>query len=636
MMKRLFGILSALALFVVVSCAPEDVVDTGVSNVTNPMRDKSVYYKGETVDFRFETTAAWTAELEFKQGEGWAQIVRTTGSEKAGKGSVRLNFDANETGEQRNVILWVRVNGKTDVFGMEFKQAAKPESSAMSEYLNAYMDEILQKDYLWNEEYCALERDLTVPYGDFLYTHLSKLGETNIEDGGYYRAYSSNSGKRYIYSYIQEVDNTAAKSAMTKADALPSAYGLGIGPLFASPTGQNDDIYLTVGYVYRESPADIAGLRKGDNIYAVAKGNGNPVTITRANYQDYMRELFSSPSGTYNLMFARYDEPTEDEPGVYPLNRNNAVEITTQTYGYDPILYAAYLKKADITTSEDTDNWPDFCIGYLAMESFDLGAQFVLEDQLKQFAEAGINELVLDFSFCVGGVVDQACYLASSIVGAANHDKVFFTALFNDDTREDWTFGRNNPNLPEEKTVGTGPDFGLERVWIIVSENTASAAELIINALKSSAVNFPVTLIGSRTEGKNVGMEVSYVDYGTRRFEFAPITYWGLNADGDKGPANGFLPEDNNLMNNQNSSYDDDVINIFPYTFGDWGNFDFNRPFYYIFCDIVGEERPQDKFESEPVKSAVCGPAMPGAEPLASTGVRKTPGRYGSIIYRNN
>ena len=633
-MKRLFGILTALAVFAAVSCSPEAVFDTGVSNITNPMEGKSVYYKGATVNLRFETQAAWTAELEFKQGEGWAQIIRTTNETKAGNGSVRLNFDANESGQERNVTLWIRVNGKTDNYSLEFRQAAMPESSAMSEFLNAQMDEILMKDYLWNEAYIGLERDLTVSYGDFLYTHLSQLGETNIEDGGYYRAYSSNSGKRYIYSYIQEITDPASKAPVTKADVLPSTFGLGIGPLFASPTGQDDNIYLTVGYVYRGSPAETAGLRKGDNIYAVAKGNGNPVTITRSNYQDYMKELFSSPSGTYNLMFARYDAPTEDNPGVYPLNRNNAVEITAQSYGYDPILYAAYLKKADITTSENTENWPDFCIGYLAMESFDLGAQFVLEDQLRQFAEAGITELVLDFSFCVGGVVDQACYLASSIVGEANLDKVFFTALFNDGTTEDWTFRRNNPNFAVEQTVGVGPDFGLERVWIIVSENTASAAELIINACKSQAVNFPVTLIGSRTEGKNVGMEVSTINYGTRQFEFAPITYWGLNADGDKGPADGFLPSEENLMNNQNSSYEDDVINIFPYTFGDWGNFDFNRPFYYIFCDITGEERPVDKFESEPVKSAVCGPVMPSAEPLASTGVKMVPGRFGTIIYR--
>lgn len=634
-MNKIFKIFSLLALVLTVSCQKEDVVDTGIGNISNPMQGKSVYYKGATFDINFKADAPWSAELEFKQGEGWAQITRQRGNEAAGNGSVRINCDPNESGEERTVVLWISVQGKPDKISIEIKQASVPESSAMSEFLNAQMDEILKKDYLWAEPYLALKKDMTVPYEEFLFTHLSQLGETNIEDGGYYRAYSSNSGKRYIYSYIQEVTDPAAKSPVTKNGTLPSSFGLGIGPLFASPTGSGNDIYLTVGYVYRGSPAEIAGLRKGDNIYAVAKGNGNPVTINRDNYQSYMKELFSAPSGTYTLMFARYDAPTEDNPGVYPLNRNNAVEVTAQTFGYDPILYAAYLKKADITTSENTENWPDFCIGYLAMESFDLGAQFVLEDQLRQFAQAGINELVLDFSFCVGGVVDQACYLASSIAGAANKDKIFFTAQFNDGSKEDWTFAGNNPNLPEGEKLGMGPDFGLKRVWIIVSENTASAAELIINAFKSQAINFPVTLIGSRTEGKNVGMEVSYINYGSRRFEFAPITYWGLNADGTKGPADGFIPQGENLLNNQNSSYDDDVVNIFPYTFGDWGNFDFNRPFYYIFCDIVGDERPKDHFGSEPVKSA-AGVMLPGSAPLASTGVKKVPGRYGSIIYRDN
>lgn len=622
---------SAAMILVAGACQKETVKDTGISNVTNPMEGKSVYYKGETVEIKFKASAAWSAELEFKNGSGWAQITREKGKDAAGDGSVRMNFDANDSGEERALILWVRVNGKTDFHGFEIKQASQPESSAMSEFLNDKMDQILSEKYLWANEYRALDRDLSVNYSDFLYTHLSKLGDVNIEDGGYYRAFSSNSGQRYIYSYIQEVTDPASK-VLTKAGTLTETYGLGIGPLFASPTGTDNNIYLTVGYVYRGSPAETAGLQKGDNIYAVAKGNGNPVLITRDNYQTYMKELFSSPSGTYNIMFARYDAPTEDNPGVYNLNADNAVEITAAPFGYDPILFAAYLKKSDIGTSADTDKWPDFCIGYLALESFDMSAQFVLEDQMKQFAEAGINELILDFSFCVGGVVDQSCYLASAIVGAKHYNDIFFTAQFNDGKKENWTFAGNNPNLPDGQRLGTAPDFGLKRVWIIVSENTASAAELIINALQSRTVNFPVTLIGSRTEGKNVGMEVSNILYGTRKFEFAPITYWGLNADGEKGPADGFLPQGENLLNNQNSSYSDDKVNIFPYTFGDWGNFDFNRPFYYIFCDIVGEVRPDDSFQTTPTKGA----AAAICEPIASTGVKKVPGRFGSIIYRNN
>ena len=67
-MKKFYSIFSALAVFFAVSCAPENVLDTGVANVTNPLEGKSVYYKGETFVVRFEATSAWTAELEFKQG----------------------------------------------------------------------------------------------------------------------------------------------------------------------------------------------------------------------------------------------------------------------------------------------------------------------------------------------------------------------------------------------------------------------------------------------------------------------------------------------------------------------------------------------------------------------------------------
>ena len=86
-------------------------------------------------------------------------------------------------------------------------------------------------------------------------------------------------------------------------------------------------------------------------------------------------------------------------------------------------------------------------------------------------------------------------------------------------------------------------------------------------------------------------------------------------------------------MNNQNSSYEDDRVNIFPYAFGDWGNFDFNRPFYYIFCDIIGDPRPEDNFQTTPTKGAAASCTY---APLAFTGVKMVPGRYGSIIYRDN
>lgn len=259
----------------------------------------------------------------------------------------------------------------------------------------------------------------------------------------------------------------------------------------------------------------------------------------------------------------------------------------------------------------------------MASESFDSSAQDVLDYQIQQFIDAGITELILDLRFNVGGEVQQSRYLASSIVGREYDDRIFFKAEFNDGRREEWKF-LSGPS--ETDKLGKAPAMNLKRLWVIMSENTASASELIIAGLKG--VNFPVHLIGSRSEGKNVGMVVTHEVYNGRRFEFAPITYRGLNAKDEYGPKDGFEPDAGNLLNNQNSSYGDDVDNMFPYSFGDWGNFDFNIALYSCFCDITGTDRPSYGDDAPlPLKSA-------SGEMMVLEKMSPQPSRFGNIIYR--
>jgi hypothetical protein len=168
-----------------------------------------------------------------------------------------------------------------------------------------------------------------------------------------------------------------------------------------------------------------------------------------------------------------------------------------------------------------------------------------------------------------------------------------------------------------------------------MSENTASASELIINALKG--VDFPVVLIGSRSEGKNVGMVVTQEIYNGRRFEFAPITYWGLNGRDEYAPKDGFEPDQGNVLNNQNSSYQDDVDNLFPYAFGDWGNFDFNIALYCCFCDILGQERPDYGVATKSLSVSDmrmhAAQIHRNADMLGSTVMKPEIGRFGNVIY---
>lgn len=625
MMKRFIYL--ALMALAVIACTKEDF---GITEIENPRAEKNVTVYGETVTVSFVAEGPWYAELELKSEGEWATISQMKGIESAGPGTVRVRFSKNETESERVAELYVAVRGKDRMLVATFTQSAGENISAMSSALNEIMDKRLREDYLWADDYAKLEIDKTVNYDKFLYTHLTKLGDINIEDGGYYRDYSASAGERYIYSYISEVTSTKAPIA-TKAGELTSTFGLGIGPMFASVYESGTDyIGLTIGYVYPGSPAETAGLRRGDTIYKMGS-----TRITRSNYQSVMQELFYSPSGTYDIVYARYE--ANDAAERYDLVQDKKAEVTAASYGYNPIIYAAILTNSELSSDNAASDLPPFNIGYMASESFDATAQEVMDYQIKQFIDAGITELILDLRFNVGGEVQQSRYLASSIVGRDYDDKIFFKAKFRDGKIEEWPF-KSGPS--ESDKLGVAPSMGLKRLWVIMSENTASASELIINALKG--VDFPITLIGSRSEGKNVGMEVTHEMYNGRRFEFAPITYWGLNGKDEHAPKDGFMPDSGNILNNQNSNYSDDIDNMFPYAFGDWGNFDFNIPFYCCFCDILGIDRPD--YQAGGLKSGVSvtdGLRLSarqigvGVEPVGVSELRPEIGRFGNVIYRD-
>lgn len=625
MVKRLLYM--ALMALAVIACTKEDF---GITEIENPRAEKNVTVYGETVTVSFVAEGPWYAELELKSDGEWATISQMKGIESAGPGTVRVRFSKNETESERVAELYVAVRGKDRMLVATFTQSAGENISAMSAALNEIMDKRLREDYLWADDYAKLEIDKTVNYDKFLYTHLTKLGDINIEDGGYYRDYSASAGERYIYSYISEVTSTKAPIS-TKAGELTSTFGLGIGPMFASVYESGTDyIGLTIGYVYPGSPAETAGLRRGDTIYKMGS-----TRITRSNYQSVMQELFYSPSGTYDIVYARYE--ANDAAERYDLVQDKKAEVTAASYGYNPIIYAAILTNSELSSDNSASDLPPFNIGYMASESFDATAQEVMDYQIKQFIDAGITELILDLRFNVGGEVQQSRYLASSIVGRDYDDKIFFKAKFRDGKIEEWPF-KSGPS--ESDKLGVAPSMGLKRLWVIMSENTASASELIINALKG--VDFPITLIGSRSEGKNVGMEVTHEMYNGRRFEFAPITYWGLNGKDEHAPKDGFMPDSGNILNNQNSNYSDDIDNMFPYAFGDWGNFDFNIPFYCCFCDILGIDRPD--YQAGGLKSGVSvtdGLRLSarqigvGVEPVGVSELRPEIGRFGNVIYRD-
>ena len=603
---------SLAMLACLVSCGKEDPEGPGqeetpaevVSNIRNSYEDELVSFRGETVSVRFDVSVAWTASLVLKTAaeDNWASVSSSTQSGQAKKNcSVRIVIDQNETESERSLELWIKPEGHDDVLVATLVQAASGSSAdaRINEALNTYMHDILKEDYLFKDAYNAQEVDLTVNYGEFLETHLMYLGDENIADGGYYRPSQSNAGNRYIYTNLVEIQPLAQME--TKA---VQTGGLGFGPFLSSSLPDNPSLMgLAASYVRRGSPAEAAGLRRGDIIYKV-----NGTQLTTSNYRNYMTSLYQNPSGSYVFEFLRFED---NGKGGYALNAYETESVTASPHIYDPVLHASVLSDPDDASAR---------IGYLVYESFDLNSQEFLEETIEEFAAEGITDLILDLRFNAGGAVAQSRWLSGCIAGEANGSKTFTKVVYNDGATENWTFDYGYSN--DTDNLGKPVDLGLDRLYVICSYNTASAAELVISSLKG--IDFPIKLIGCRTEGKNVGMTVSETTYGGRRFQFSPVTFWVRNAKDWGDYPDGIEPDE--YVNNDNTLTSDDADNVFPYSFSDWGNMDYNIALQWAYCDITGKPRWTD------TPSMGSSARMSGLVPFFFQQPVYATGRYGNIL----
>ena len=605
-MKNLFNsfysvVLLALCLVAFSNCSDGDDggevggADNGITAIASAT-EMTVSLYGETVEISFTAAGKWSPSLQYSAGADWASITNTSGNATAGKGGLKVKVDKNESGKERVLTVAVQVEGyKVPVTVCTITQGAG-SGTAVDLALNEYMDKYLKEHYLFNEEYNTLDIDYaSVSYENFLPTYLLPM-KTNMEDGGTYRAFSANAGKRYIYSYIMETGSSRTR-ANTRAT---SVVGSGLGTFFSSYMPDRTTIGLSIGYVYLESPAAKAGLRRGDVIVSV-----DGVTLNKNNYQQYMSTLFYAGGGeTFKIGYRR--KILDESRGDYDLV-DGTTTLTTGSYNNSPILNSMFIK-------DKKEN--KFNIGYLVYLGFDLNFAEDLKYVIQQFKAEGITDLILDLRFNNGGSVELARYLAASIAGTSHRSDVFMKM-------------QRNSGADEYIRFGDGDDLNLNSVRIICSEETASASELIISGLRG--IDFPVKLFGSRTEGKNVGMEVQEYKYGNKYYEFAPITFRSFNAKDWGDYASGMDPDV--MLNNQNSDYEDDIDNVFPYAFGDWDNFDFNYPLYWALCDVQGV----DPTTGEPVKrsgrSGMTRSQQDEIIRVPSVPLKRPVGTFGSLIY---
>ena len=255
-------------------------------------------------------------------------------------------------------------------------------------------------------------------------------------------------------------------------------------------------------YVVKGSPADLAGIKRG-NIFTKV----NDQFLTTTNYL----ELLTSDS--YKLSFVNLVNNT------LILNGQTA-NVTAVEINENPIF---------LDTVYNINNQK---IGYLIYNSFTSTYDKALNNVMLKFKNAGITKLILDLRYNGGGSLESSTYLASMIYGT-NTSKVFLKTEYNDLLQEYLTreFGTDYLNVTFESQIANEDNsktpintLNLSDVYIITTDNTASASESVINGLKPY---MSVITVGTNTHGKYVG-SITVKDYIDDEGTVNPAHKWAL------------------------------------------------------------------------------------------------------------
>ncbi len=433
----------------------------------------------------------------------------------------------------------------------------KPTPSTEKSY-NKKIDDYLSEYYLWNDEYNSMQRDLTLNYKDnydnFLRTTLMSMKTNNLDrkrqtDGSY-----------NIYSNIVRTDKSATRATdgvinHTQVSKDPeSGYGFfnfAVAPFQQVNPGDPIHYAFIVEFVYPDSPAAKAGFKRG-TVFAKIKGN----YITPNNYESLYQEIMN-PTNGQKIDFL------ENAASANP------VTLTADQYYPNPVCYS------DIFT-DGTNK-----IGYLVYTGFDAAYDNELVEVIQHFRDENITDLILDLRYNGGGHIMTANMLATCIAGETANDKVFLYYRYNSDRMAAPSKTTMETGLPYDQQTGffaekfyygvnyDGADLNNytlalpeKRLYVLVTEQTASASEAVINSLRGIGIH--VMLIGEQTNGKNVGMEVEDFDDGNYSYELSPITFQSYNATADGSDMQGTVPSDGMPVDYPIDEWNYDLVDFGP------------------------------------------------------------------------
>ena len=365
-----------------------------------------------------------------------------------------------------------------------------------------WIEEVMRENYLWAEDMPVIENedDYFQEPSTFFKNMLSK----NALDG-----------KGDKYSYMEETKVETEEKTRSMMLDRTSTYGMEF-LLTGDPTGTTAHNFARVLYVLPDSPAEEAGIQRGDWISTIDQER-----ITTDNYKQLIQggvislkrnQLVQNENGlTWQVRDSLNVGPSAMME-INPFFLNKVFEVEGQKI--------AYLVYNEFATGPNNE-----------------GTESVYNEQMKQifaqFKAQSPDAFILDLRYNNGGFLQCAQALGSLLAPASAMGKDFVNLTFN---------AQASPQViryPFDKNYADA-NLNLDKVYILTGGQTASASEAVINGLIPYMGAENVVLIGTKTEGKNVAMQQFKNE--THGLALWPVVAFVANANDEGNYSEGFNP----------------------------------------------------------------------------------------------
>lgn len=270
-------------------------------------------------------------------------------------------------------------------------------------------------------------------------------------ENGIYQGYVDALDDPYSVYYDEE----AAKGYLEDTTGEYSGVG-------AVLTQDESSHYLVVLEVYKDSPADKAGLLEGDILYQVDD---------RKIKDEDMTEIIS---------WVRGEEGTDVVLHVYRGEEMEEVELTAT--------------RENLETKTVSYEMKDNNIGYIRVSKFEQVTYEQFKAALEDLKAQGMQGLVIDLRSNPGGDVDNTCDMLRLLLPKG-------TIVYTED--------KNGDRYDYTCDADSGFDTPLA---VLVNENSASASEIFSGAIQDYGVG---TIVGMTTYGKGVMQTTLNLQDGT-------------------------------------------------------------------------------------------------------------------------